>query len=192
MGVLYNAVCSCLNKLVSVQEEDHSAFCRSEASILFQLIHCARRINSYTNEGKKNYNNHIITVYINDKSATTDVYFSLFLINISLPSPTLFISPPIHLHTLEIYKLPPPPCPPPPPLTAISVVLPESVRQVRAFLWDDCVTDRGLWAGGKGWRAEGLKGSLFLFPLLSPTAGWCNWIRQASILKEFQESVWQI
>ena len=143
MDIFTNQYAVASTSWLSVQVEDHSAFCRSEASILFQLIRFTSRINSYTNGGRKeNYNNHIITVSINDKSVTADVYFSLFLIDISLPSPTLFISPhpPIHLHTLEIYK----PSSYPRPRAAISVVLPESVRQAKAFHWDDCVTDRGL------------------------------------------------
>ena len=94
MDIFTNQYAVASTSWLSVQVEDHSAFCRSEASILFQLIRFTSRINSYTNGGRKeNYNNHIITVSINDKSVTADVYFSLFLIDISLPSPCIYSFP---------------------------------------------------------------------------------------------------
>jgi hypothetical protein len=139
---LYSPVCSCLNKLLSVQVGDHSAFCRSEASILFQLGRRERRINSCANAGEK------ITIIIlsqfistTNQSPLTFFFRSFLLIFHSLLTHSL--SHPRFIYILSRSINHPPPFPrhisP-----AISVVLPGSVRQVTAFHWDDCVTDRGL------------------------------------------------
>jgi hypothetical protein len=120
---------------------DHSAFCRSEVSILFQV--CCRTNSTYLSTNGGQISIIILSQFLlmTNQSLLSFIFLFFLLIFQTLLSHSL--SHPRFIYILEIYK------PPPLPLSAISFFL-QSVRQVEAFHGDDCVTDRGLQNGGRG------------------------------------------